>query len=58
MAAYISQHKLFLSKHTRNKIKGYWPQVMPAFYSIVLFRWDINVRHAVQGFLAKISKKA
>ncbi|MGF1762154.1 phosphonate ABC transporter, permease protein PhnE [Aliivibrio kagoshimensis] len=33
-------------------IKGYWPQVMPAFYSIVLFRWDINVREsAVLGLV-------
>jgi phosphonate transport system permease protein len=26
--------------------KGYWPQVQPAFWSIVLFRWDINVRES------------
>jgi phosphonate transport system permease protein len=33
-------------------MKGYWPQVMPAFYSIVLFRWDINVREsAVLGLV-------
>ena len=33
-------------------IKGYWPQIMPAFYSIVLFRWDINVREsAVLGLV-------
>jgi len=25
---------------------GYWPQVRPAFWSIVLFRWDINVRES------------
>ena len=25
---------------------GYWPQVKPAFWSIVLFRWDINVRES------------
>lgn len=32
--------------------KGYWPQVMPAFISIVLFRWDINVREsAVLGLV-------
>ena len=32
--------------------KGYWPQVMPAFWSIVLFRWDINVREsAVLGLV-------
>jgi phosphonate transport system permease protein len=33
-------------------IKGYWPQVMPAFWSIALFRWDINVREsAVLGLV-------
>ncbi|MBV9190655.1 MAG: phosphonate ABC transporter, permease protein PhnE [Betaproteobacteria bacterium] len=33
-------------------IKGYWPQVRPAFWGIVLFRWDINVREsAVLGFV-------
>lgn len=33
-------------------IKGYWPQVKPAFFSIVLFRWDINVREsAVLGLV-------
>ena len=26
--------------------KGYWPQVQPAFWSIALFRWDINVRES------------
>ena len=26
--------------------KGYWPQVEPAFWSVVLFRWDINVRES------------
>jgi len=32
--------------------KGYWPQVAPAFWSIVLFRWDINVREsAVLGLV-------
>jgi phosphonate transport system permease protein len=32
--------------------KGYWPQVMPAFWSIALFRWDINVREsAVLGLV-------
>lgn len=25
---------------------GYWPQVRPAFWSIILFRWDINVRES------------
>jgi phosphonate transport system permease protein len=33
-------------------IKGYWPQVMPSFVSIALFRWDINVREsAVLGLV-------
>ncbi|TVQ97169.1 MAG: phosphonate ABC transporter, permease protein PhnE [Desulfovibrionales bacterium] len=32
--------------------KGYWPQVQPAFWSIILFRWDINVREsAVLGLV-------
>lgn len=31
---------------------GYWPQVAPAFWSIALFRWDINVREsAVLGLV-------
>jgi len=33
-------------------LQGYWPQVKPAFWSIVLFRWDINVREsAVLGLV-------
>lgn len=33
-------------------LKGYWPQVQPAFWSIALFRWDINVREsAVLGLV-------
>ncbi len=33
-------------------VKGYWPQVRPAFWAIVLFRWDINVREsAVLGLV-------
>jgi phosphonate ABC transporter permease subunit PhnE len=33
-------------------IKGYWPQVKPAFLAIVMFRWDINVREsAVLGLV-------
>jgi phosphonate transport system permease protein len=33
-------------------IKGYWPQVEPSFWSIALFRWDINVREsAVLGLV-------
>ncbi len=32
--------------------KGYWPQVEPSFWSIALFRWDINVREsAVLGLV-------
>ena len=31
---------------------GWWPQVKPAFWSIALFRWDINVREsAVLGLV-------
>lgn len=31
---------------------GYWPQVKPPFWSIALFRWDINVREsAVLGLV-------
>jgi len=31
---------------------GYWPQVKPAFWAIVLLRWDINVREsAVLGLV-------
>lgn len=26
---------------------GYWPQVVPAFWSLALFRWDINVRESI-----------
>lgn len=33
-------------------VKGYWPQVEPAFWSVALFRWDINVREsAVLGLV-------
>ena len=33
-------------------LKSYWPQVKPAFWSIALFRWDINVREsAVLGLV-------
>jgi phosphonate ABC transporter permease subunit PhnE len=33
-------------------LKGYWPQVKPAFLGIALFRWDINVREsAVLGLV-------
>jgi phosphonate transport system permease protein len=33
-------------------LKGYWPQVKPAFWAIVLFRFDINVREsAVLGLV-------
>ena len=27
-------------------LKGYWPQVQPAFWGIALFRWDIGVRES------------
>ena len=26
--------------------KGYWPQIEPSFWSIALFRWDINIRES------------
>ena len=26
--------------------KGYWPQIEPSFWSISLFRWDINIRES------------
>lgn len=33
-------------------LKGYWPQVEPSFWSVALFRWDINVREsAVLGLV-------
>ena len=33
-------------------LKGYWPQLAPSFWSIALFRWDINVREsAVLGLV-------
>lgn len=33
-------------------LKGYWPQVKPAFLAIAAFRWDINVREsAVLGLV-------
>ena len=32
--------------------KGYWPQIAPAFWSVALFRWDINLREsAVLGLV-------
>lgn len=32
--------------------KGYWPQAEPSFWSIALFRWDINIREsAVLGLV-------
>jgi phosphonate transport system permease protein len=31
---------------------GYWPQVKPGFWSVALFRWDINIREsAVLGLV-------
>ena len=33
-------------------LKGYWPNVEPSFWSIALFRWDINIREsAVLGLV-------
>jgi phosphonate transport system permease protein len=33
-------------------LKGFWPQVQPAFWGVALFRWDINVREsAVLGLV-------
>jgi phosphonate ABC transporter permease subunit PhnE len=33
-------------------LKGYWPQIKPAFLAIAAFRWDINVREsAVLGLV-------
>lgn len=33
-------------------IKAYWPQISPTFWSIALFRWDINIREsAVLGLV-------
>jgi phosphonate transport system permease protein len=33
-------------------LMGYWPQVKPTFWSVALFRWDINVREsAVLGLV-------
>lgn len=33
-------------------IKGYWPQAEPAFWSVALLRWDINIREsAVLGLV-------
>jgi phosphonate transport system permease protein len=40
------------SPWTSRMTYGYWPQVKPAFWSIALFRWDINVREsAVLGLV-------
>lgn len=27
-------------------LKGYWPQCEPTFWSVALFRWDINIRES------------
>jgi len=33
-------------------LKAYWPQIEPSFWSIALFRWDINIREsAVLGLV-------
>src|SRR4029078_7714614 len=40
------------ARSTSPQTCGYWPQVKPAFWSIALFRWDINVREsAVLGLV-------
>ena len=40
------------ARRGRRIFSGYWPQVKPAFWSIALFRWDINVREsAVLGLV-------
>lgn len=40
------------ASHSAQLWYGYWPQVKPAFWSIVLLRWDINVREsAVLGLV-------
>jgi phosphonate ABC transporter permease subunit PhnE len=37
---------------TSMMLKGFWPQVKPAFLALALFRWDINVREsAVLGLV-------
>ena len=37
---------------TSTLVFGYWPQVKPTFWSIALFRWDINIREsAVLGLV-------
>ena len=44
--------KLFGAPWLSRLAFGYWPQVKPAFWSIALFRWDINVREsAVLGLV-------
>jgi phosphonate transport system permease protein len=27
-------------------LKAYWPQLEPTFWSVALFRWDINIRES------------
>lgn len=27
-------------------LKGHWPQIEPSFWSVALFRWDINIRES------------
>ncbi len=40
------------ASRTNVLLKGYWPQIEPAFWSVALFRWDINVREsAVLGLV-------
>lgn len=35
---------------------GYWPQVRPSFWSIALFRWDINIRESGMLTAARMSE--
>jgi phosphonate transport system permease protein len=40
------------ASRTNLLLKGYWPQIEPSFWSVALFRWDINIREsAVLGLV-------
>ena len=40
------------ASHSSVLAKGYWPQIEPTFWSVALFRWDINLREsAVLGLV-------
>ena len=46
-----AQHAVAVQKaagatQTSQILYGYWPAVKPAFWSIMLLRWDINVRES------------